>query len=48
MVYVNGEDVVVMPKPFAIDANGNRFGMEYVLDMDAKTITISGNLAGAK
>ena len=48
VVYVNGEDVVVMPKPFAIDANGKRFEMEFKLDTKTKTITVSGDLAGAK
>ncbi|OPY39274.1 MAG: hypothetical protein A4E35_00043 [Methanoregula sp. PtaU1.Bin051] len=48
VVYVNGEDVVVMPKPFALDATGKRFEMDFKLDKKAKTITVSGDLTGAK
>ncbi|OPY39273.1 MAG: PKD domain protein [Methanoregula sp. PtaU1.Bin051] len=48
VVYVNGEDVVVMPKPFALDATGKRFEMEYTLNKEKKTITVSGDLTGAK
>jgi len=48
VVYVNGEDVVVMPKPFAIDAAGKRFEMDFELDRKAKTITVAGDLAEAK
>ncbi|PKG32562.1 hypothetical protein [Methanoregula sp.] len=48
VVYVNGEDVVVMPKPFAVDAAGKRFDMDFELDRKAKTITVAGDLAGAK
>ena len=47
-VYVNGEDVVVMPKPFAIDAAGKRFELDFDLDKKAKTITVAGDLTGAK
>ncbi len=48
VVYVNGEDVVVMPRPFAIDAAGKRFEMDFDLDKKAKTITVAGDLTGAK
>jgi hypothetical protein len=33
VVYVNGEDAVVMPKPFTNDATGRRSGRYYSLDM---------------
>lgn len=48
VVYVNSEDVVVMPKPFATDAAGKRFEMDFKLDKKAKTITVAGDLADAK
>jgi PKD repeat protein len=48
IVYVNGEDVVVMPKPFAIDATGKRFWMDFKLDTGSKTISLTGDLAGAQ
>jgi PKD repeat protein len=48
VVLVNGADVVVLPKPFATDAAGTRFELDYVLDKEAKTITITGDLAGAR
>lgn len=48
VVYVNGEDVVIMPKPFAVDADGKRFEMDFELDKKARTITVAGDLSGAK
>ena len=48
VVDVNGEDVVVMPKPYAVDATGKKFGMAFDLDKKAKTIAITGDLAGAE
>ncbi|HII99527.1 MAG TPA: hypothetical protein HA272_09820, partial [Methanoregula sp.] len=48
VVYVNGEDVVVMPRPFVVDAAGKRFEMDFELDKKAKTITVAGDLTGAK
>lgn len=47
-VSVNDESVVVMPKPFAIDADGKRFELAYLLDKEAGTITITGDLTDAK
>ena len=48
VVYVNGEDVVVMPKPFAIDSTGKRFEMDFRLDTGRHTISLTGDLAGAQ
>jgi PKD repeat protein len=48
LVLVNEADVIVLPKPFATDADGKRFELDYVLDRDAKTITITGDLASAR
>jgi len=48
VVYVNNKNVVVMPKPFAIDATGKRFELRYDLDKKNKIITITGNLTGAQ
>jgi PKD repeat protein len=48
VVAVNGADVVVLPKPFATDATGKRFELEYDLDKASRTITITGNMAGAR
>lgn len=48
LVTVNGANVVVIPKPFAIDATGRRFDLDYELDKTAKTITITGDLGGAQ
>ncbi|OPY36106.1 MAG: PKD domain protein [Methanoregula sp. PtaU1.Bin051] len=48
IVDVNGEDVVIMPKPFAVDATGKRFDLEFRLDKKAKIISITGDLAGAQ
>lgn len=47
-VSVNDESVVVMPQPFAIDADGKRFELAYLLDKEAGTITITGDLTDAK
>ncbi len=47
IISVNGEDVEVLPKPFATDASGREFDMDYILDKDGKTITITGDLTGA-
>jgi PKD repeat protein len=48
VVTVNGEDVVVIPKPFATDATGKRFEMDFTLDKGSRTITITGDLKGAQ
>lgn len=48
VVYVNGEDVVVMPKPYTVDAGGKRFEMDFKLDKGAKTIAVTGDLTGAQ
>jgi len=45
---VNGAGVAVLPKPFAIDATGRRFDLDFVLDRSAKTITIFGDMSGAQ
>lgn len=48
VVTVNGEDVVVIPKPFATDATGKRFEMDFTLDKGSRTITITGDLTSAQ
>jgi FOG: PKD repeat len=48
VIYENGEDVVVMPRPFAIDATGKRFEMDFDLDKDNRIITLTGDLTGAQ
>nr|WP_321350654.1 PKD domain-containing protein [uncultured Methanoregula sp.] len=48
VVYVNGKDIVVMPRPFAIDASGKRFDMDFNLDKENRIITINGDLSGAR
>jgi PKD repeat protein len=48
VIFVDGKDVVVMPKPFAVDATGKKFELNYNLDKRNKLITITGDLAGAQ
>lgn len=48
VVYVNGKDVEVMSRPFAIDATGKRFELDFDLDKKNKIITITGNLTDAQ
>lgn len=48
VIYINDENVIVMPKPFAIDATGKRFEMDFDLDKNNRVITISGDLSGAR
>ncbi len=48
VILVNNKDVVVMPRPFAIDATGKRFDLDYNLDKKNKIITITGNLSEAR
>jgi len=48
VIYENGEDIVVMPRPFAIDATGKRFEMDFDLDKDNRIITLKGDLSGAQ
>lgn len=47
VIYVNDHDVVVLPRPYAIDAKGKRYDLEFALDKENKIITITGNLTGA-
>jgi PKD repeat protein len=45
---VNGADVVVIPKPYAIDATGRRFELDFELDKANKIITITGDMTRAQ
>jgi hypothetical protein len=45
---VNGADVVVIPKPYAIDATGRRIELDFELDKANKIITITGDMTGAQ
>jgi PKD repeat protein len=47
VVLVNNKDVVIMPRPYAIDASGKRFDLDYTLDKKNKIIIITGNMSGA-
>jgi PKD repeat protein len=48
VVYVNSKDVVIMPRPYAIDAAGKRFELGFNLDKKNKIITITGDLTSAQ
>lgn len=42
IISINGAETVVLPRPFATDADGVRYDLDYVLNTEAKTITIAG------
>ncbi len=48
IVTVNGEDVVVIPKPFTTDATGRRFDLDFELDKENSMITVIGDMTGAE
>ncbi|NMB78180.1 MAG: hypothetical protein GYA23_03715, partial [Methanomicrobiales archaeon] len=47
VISVNGADVVILPRPFARDASGKRFDLDFELDKLGKTIHITGGMPGA-
>ncbi len=42
IISINSAETTVMPRPFAHDADGVKYDLDYVLDTEAKTITIAG------
>jgi len=48
IVMVNDEDVVVIPRPFATDATGRRFDLDFELDKDNRMITVTGDMTMAQ
>ncbi|MDD2472567.1 MAG: DUF6345 domain-containing protein [Methanoculleus sp.] len=42
VISINGAETVVLPRPYCTDADGIRYDLEYTLNTDEKTITITG------
>lgn len=48
VILVNKKEVVIISRPFAIDATGKQFDLDFILDKNSKTISIDGDLSGAQ
>lgn len=47
LIELDNSPVIFYQKPYAIDANGKRYEMDFVLDKDAETLDVVGDLNGA-